>query len=109
GAKAPNSGVPQACSRKCDPPFGILGSLGNQLPQFLAQSRNTNQVWGRFKVSPSEAALKSGAAAPDSSKVVTMQTLNVGAGRTDTEYKAAEKERRADLRAESQSDANYFF
>jgi hypothetical protein len=38
-----------------------------------------------------------------------MQTLNVGAGRTDTEYKAAEKERRADLRAESQGDANYFF
>ena len=38
-----------------------------------------------------------------------MQTLNVGAGRSDAEYKAAENERRADLRAESQSDANYFF
>ncbi|HEY6305527.1 MAG TPA: hypothetical protein VI488_03590 [Candidatus Angelobacter sp.] len=38
-----------------------------------------------------------------------MQTLNVGAGRTDEEYKAAEEQRRADLRAESRSDANYFF
>src|SRR5712671_7395925 len=38
-----------------------------------------------------------------------MQTLNVGAGRTDTEYKAAEEQRCADLRTESQSDANYFF
>lgn len=38
-----------------------------------------------------------------------MQTLNVGAGRTDTEYKAAEEQRRADLRTESQSDANFFF
>jgi hypothetical protein len=38
-----------------------------------------------------------------------MQTLNVGAGRTDTEYKAAEEQRRADLRADSRSDANYFF
>src|SRR4029077_9500521 len=38
-----------------------------------------------------------------------MQTLNVGAGRTDQEYKAAEEQRRADLRADSQSDANYFF
>ena|SRR5215831_16085264 len=38
-----------------------------------------------------------------------MQTLNVGAGRTDDEYKAAEEQRRADLRAESRSDANYFF
>jgi len=38
-----------------------------------------------------------------------MQTLNVGAGRTDEEYKAAEEQRRADLRAESQSSANYFF
>jgi len=38
-----------------------------------------------------------------------MQTLNVGAGRTDDEYKAAEEQRRANLRAESRSDANYFF
>jgi hypothetical protein len=38
-----------------------------------------------------------------------MQTLNVGAGRTDTEYKEAEEQRRADLHAKSQSDANFFF
>jgi hypothetical protein len=38
-----------------------------------------------------------------------MQTLNVGAGRSDDEYKAAEEQRRADLLAESRSDANYFF
>jgi hypothetical protein len=38
-----------------------------------------------------------------------MQTLNVGAGRTDEEYKAAEDQRRADLLANSRSDANYFF
>src|SRR6266849_1646244 len=38
-----------------------------------------------------------------------MQTLNVGAGRTDSEYKAAEEQRRADLRDDSRSDANYFF
>lgn len=38
-----------------------------------------------------------------------MQTLNVGAGRTDNEYKAAEEQRRADLRADSRSDANFFF
>jgi hypothetical protein len=38
-----------------------------------------------------------------------MQTLNVGAGRTEKEYQAAEEQRRADLRADSQSDANYFF
>jgi hypothetical protein len=38
-----------------------------------------------------------------------MQTLNVGAGRTHEEYKAAEEKRRADLRADSESDANYFF
>ena len=38
-----------------------------------------------------------------------MQTLNVGAGRTDTEYQAAEGQRRADLRAESRSAASYFF
>jgi uncharacterized membrane protein len=37
-----------------------------------------------------------------------MQTLNVGAGRTDEEYKAAEEQRRVDLLADSQSDANYF-
>jgi hypothetical protein len=38
-----------------------------------------------------------------------MQTLNVGAGRTDDEYEAAEVQRRADLRDDSRSDANYFF
>jgi hypothetical protein len=38
-----------------------------------------------------------------------MQTLNVGAGRTDNEYKAAEAQRRADLRDDSRSDASYFF
>ena len=38
-----------------------------------------------------------------------MQTLNVGAGRTDKEFTEAEEQRRADLRAESRSDANYFF
>ena len=38
-----------------------------------------------------------------------MQTLNVGAGRSDNEYKADEEQRRADLIAESRSDANYFF
>jgi hypothetical protein len=38
-----------------------------------------------------------------------MQTLNVGAGRTNDEYRAAEEQRRADLLAESRSDANYFF
>jgi hypothetical protein len=38
-----------------------------------------------------------------------MQTLNVGAGRTDTEYKATEEQRCADLRSESLSDASYFF
>ena len=38
-----------------------------------------------------------------------MQTLNVGAGQTDVEYKAAEEQRRADLLADSRADANYFF
>jgi thiol:disulfide interchange protein len=38
-----------------------------------------------------------------------MQTLNVGAGRTDEEYNAAEDQRRADLLAEGRSNANYFF
>jgi len=38
-----------------------------------------------------------------------MQTLNVGAGRSDTEYTAAEEQRRADLRADSANDASYFF
>ena len=38
-----------------------------------------------------------------------MQTLNVGAGRTDNEYQAAEEQRRADLLADSRSDAGYFF
>jgi hypothetical protein len=38
-----------------------------------------------------------------------MQTLNVGAGRTDEEYQAAEEQRRADLLSDSRSAANYFF
>jgi hypothetical protein len=38
-----------------------------------------------------------------------MQTLNVGAGRTDEEYKAAEEQRRAELLSDSQTDAMYFF
>lgn len=38
-----------------------------------------------------------------------MQTLNVGAGQSDAEYKAAAEQRRVDLRAESTNDANYFF
>jgi len=38
-----------------------------------------------------------------------MQTLNVAAGRTNTEYQAAQAQHLADLRAESQEDANYFF
>src|SRR5690348_3317582 len=38
-----------------------------------------------------------------------MQTLNVGAGRTDEEYKAAEEQRRADLRSDVQTYAMYFF
>jgi hypothetical protein len=38
-----------------------------------------------------------------------MQTLNVGAGRTETEYKEAEEQRRTELRAESQSAADFFF
>lgn len=38
-----------------------------------------------------------------------MQTLNVGAGRTDEEYKAAEEQRRADLLEDGKGAANYFF
>ena len=38
-----------------------------------------------------------------------MQTLNVGAGRTDQEYQAAENQRREDLRSDVQSHAMYFF
>jgi hypothetical protein len=38
-----------------------------------------------------------------------MQTLNVGAGRTDSEYQEAAEQRRADLRSDSREDANYFF
>ena len=38
-----------------------------------------------------------------------MQTLNVGAGRTDQEYQAAEESRRDELRGEVQSSAFYFF
>jgi len=38
-----------------------------------------------------------------------MQTLNVGAGRSDQEYKAAEEQRLADLRGDVQTYAMYFF
>jgi hypothetical protein len=38
-----------------------------------------------------------------------MQTLNVGAGRSNEEYKAAEEQRRADLKSDVQSYAMYFF
>ena len=38
-----------------------------------------------------------------------MQTLNVGAGRTDEEYKAAEEQRRADLLSDVQTYGMYFF
>jgi hypothetical protein len=38
-----------------------------------------------------------------------MQTLNVGAGRSDQEYKAAEEQRLADLRSDVQTYAMYFF
>jgi hypothetical protein len=38
-----------------------------------------------------------------------MQTLNVGAGRTNDEYKAEEEQHRADLLADSRSAAGYFF
>jgi hypothetical protein len=38
-----------------------------------------------------------------------MQTLNVGAGRTDEEYMAAEEERRKELRSDVQTNAFYFF
>lgn len=47
---------------------------------------------------------------PYCSKILLpMQTLNVGAGRSDEEYKAAEEQRRAELRDNSQTDASYFF
>jgi hypothetical protein len=38
-----------------------------------------------------------------------MQTLNVGAGLSNEEYKAAEEQRRADLKGEIQTSAMYFF
>jgi len=38
-----------------------------------------------------------------------MQTLNVGAGRSNEEYKAAEEQRRADLESDIQTYAMYFF
>src|SRR5258708_10932558 len=38
-----------------------------------------------------------------------MQTLNVGAGRTDEEYRAAEEQRRAELRDDIRMDAYCFF
>ena len=38
-----------------------------------------------------------------------MQTLNVGAGRTDQEYQAAEESRRQDLRDDVQTSSFYFF
>lgn len=38
-----------------------------------------------------------------------MQTLNVGAGRSEADYQATEEKRRADLITDSRDDANYFF
>ena len=38
-----------------------------------------------------------------------MQTLNVGAGRTDEEYKAAEESHRVELRSDIQTYGMYFF
>jgi hypothetical protein len=38
-----------------------------------------------------------------------MQTLNVGAGRTDQEYQATEESRRAELRSDVQTYGMYFF
>jgi hypothetical protein len=38
-----------------------------------------------------------------------MQTLNVGAGQSDQEYRHAEEQRRADVQAEARACANYFF
>ncbi|HVM94627.1 MAG TPA: hypothetical protein VMT67_17525 [Terriglobales bacterium] len=38
-----------------------------------------------------------------------MDVLNVGAGRTDEEYKHAKEVRRDELREDSHNDANYFF
>ena len=38
-----------------------------------------------------------------------MQTLNVGAGQSDSDYKAAQEWHRAELRDDSKNDANYFF
>jgi hypothetical protein len=38
-----------------------------------------------------------------------MDVLNVGAGRTDEEYKEAQQRQRDELREDSQTDANYFF
>ena len=41
--------------------------------------------------------------------ISAMQTLNVGAGRTDEEYKAAEESHRVELRSDVQSYGMYFF
>jgi hypothetical protein len=38
-----------------------------------------------------------------------MQTLNVGAGQSENEYKQAAEQQRADLRTESLNAANFFF
>jgi hypothetical protein len=38
-----------------------------------------------------------------------METLNIGAGQTDQEYKAAQEQHCADLQAEIRSNAFYFF
>jgi hypothetical protein len=38
-----------------------------------------------------------------------MDILNVGAGRTDDEYKEAQRRHREELREDSQTDARYFF
>ena len=38
-----------------------------------------------------------------------MQTLNVGAGQSDAEFRQSEEQRRADLLSEARDAANYFF
>jgi hypothetical protein len=38
-----------------------------------------------------------------------MQTLSVGAGQSNQDYQEAEQQRRAELRSDSQEEANYFF
>lgn len=43
------------------------------------------------------------------SRAEPMDILNVGAGRTDEEYKESQRRQREELREDSQTDANYFF